>query len=443
MAKIKFYLKDSSLKETAIFARISYGATDNNTDKKKYIQLKYYISLSINPNFWNTKTNRARETKDFPQYPEFNARLNVIESTINSKILKLENSSTTLSNEVIKKELDTILKPEIIKAGAIDIKQMSFFQFIDHLIKTSPNKKTTLKSFRVVEKNLVEYQKAKKKKLTFQNIDIDFYNSFVDYLTKNLKLSKNTIGTRIKILKTFMNQAYESDIIVNTDYKKRAFKKPTEQTQSIYLSESELMQMYNIESTPESIKMLKQLYNRETLSESLTKIRDIFLIGCYTGLRFSDLTRLTKENINTDNTISIKTIKTEQNIVVPIHPIVKQILIKYNYNLPRIPTNQKFNEYIKDVAKLAQIKDLITIESTKGGFRVSETVEKHKVVTSHTARRSFATNAFLSDMPSISIMRITGHKTESAFMTYLKMSAKDNAIKMQSHPFFNKMIIAK
>ena len=224
-----------------------------------------------------------------------------------------------------------------------------------------------------------------------------------------------------------MAAANDRGINVPTDYTKKSFKKPSEETFSIYLTESELMKMYNKSGLP--------LY--------LERVRDLFLIGCYTGLRFSDLSRLKKENITADGTINIKAEKTEKTVVVPIHPIVRQIFEKYNYQLPKIPANQNFNDYIKTVAERAKINELVTIERSKGIFEVGQTAEKHNFVSSHTARRSFATNAFLMDMPSISIMKITGHKTESAFMRYIKMSAKDNAIKMQSHKFFNPMLIAK
>jgi len=458
MAKIKFYLKDSKQSETAIFVRISYGATSARTDSKEYIQLKYYIAKSINPAFWNPTTNRAKGTKDFPEHPEFNSRLNIIESTINSVFLKLENANIAPTNEILKKELDKLLKPESIQfsADTIDVKKMSLLQFIDYLIDTTNNKQSTVKSYKVVKKNLLDYQTEKKKVLNFKSIDIDFYNSFVDYLTnpKTLKnkeglsvkhpgLSMNTIGTRIKVLKTFLNEANERNIEVSNDYKKKSFKKPSEETNSIYLNESELMKMYNLETLPECVELLKKEYKRETLPEHLSKVRDLFLIGCYTGLRFSDLSKLKSENITNENTINFKTQKTNQNVVIPIHPIVREIFEKYDYQLPRAISNQKFNDYLKNVAMVAGINEMITTESTKGGFKVSHTTEKYNLVHSHTARRSFATNAFLSEVPSISIMRITGHKTESAFMKYIKMSATDNAIKMQSHKFFNPMLIAK
>jgi len=175
----------------------------------------------------------------------------------------------------------------------------------------------------------------------------------------------------------------------------------------------------------------------------LERVRDIFLIGSSTGLRFSDLSKLKKENLTPENTIRIKTEKVDRTIEAPITPLVRQIFEKYNYELPKIPTNNNFNDYIKMVASRAGIKEPVTIERSKGVFIVGQVIEKYNLVTSHTARRSFATNAFLAGVPTLSIMKITGHKTEASFMRYIKMSAKDNAIKMQQHPFFNKLVIAK
>ena len=201
--------------------------------------------------------------------------------------------------------------------------------------------------------------------------------------------------------------------------KKKSFSKPEEETENIYLNESELTAIYNLDK----------------LSKQLEKVRDMFLIGCYTGLRYSDLIRLTKDNITSDNTIKIKTQKTEKIIDVPIHSHVQQIFEKYDYQLPKPISNQKYNEYIKDVMKIAKINEPITKQYRKNGMLANLTESKFKFVTSHTARRSFATNAFLADVSVLSIMQITGHRTESAFMKYIKMSAKDNAMKLKTHKF--------
>ena len=426
MASLKFYLNEpKSKKKTSIYFRFSYGAFEIINEKKKYLNLRYFTSESIDPIFWNTDTGRAKETKKFPQHPEFNARLKDIEDTAFNVLRRLQNDGTTPTNDLLKKEFDIIWKDAKDLTDTAP-EHMEFMQYVNHFIETSNRREGTKKSYRRAYRDYQEYEQSRKMRLTFANIDIDFYNDFVKFL-KSKKYAPNTIGTRIKVLKTFLSNAKEVELPVNDDFKKKAFAKPKEETETIYLNESELMSIYslNLESKPK-----------------LDRARDLFLIGAYTGLRFSDLSQLNKDNI-TDDTIAIKTIKTGTPVVIPLHSIVRSILGKYDNNLPKIPSNQKFNDYIKEIAALAGIKDSVKVEQTKGDLTIKTSTPKHQLVTSHTARRSFATNAFLADMPAIAIMKITGHKTESAFMKYIKISSEDNARKLMQHKFFTKLVVNK
>jgi integrase len=416
MASIKFYLDDSKAKKTSVYFRLSYGAHEIVNGKKKYQSLRYFTSEIIQPEYWDAKAGRAKETKKFPQYPEFNARLKNIENEAFNILRRLQNDGISPTNEIIKKELDKGVKNWTDKAG----RHLELMPYIEHFIRTTNKKESTKKSYSVVLGNLAEYQEQRKKAITFANANIDFYNDFVRFLVgKNL--APNTIGTRIKILKTFLSSAEDAGILVAGDYKRKAFAKPGEETEAVYLSVPELMNMYGL--------------NLEK-SKKLERVRDLFLVGAYTGLRFSDLSRLNGENVGSD-TISIRTIKTGAVVEIPIHPVVRSILGKYGGNLPKIPSNQKFNQYIKEVAKLAGIDAQVRAESTKGNFMYKKSEPKYNLITSHTARRSFATNAYLGDVPTVSIMKLTGHKTEKAFMKYIKISSEDNARKLLSHAFFS------
>jgi integrase len=96
------------------------------------------------------------------------------------------------------------------------------------------------------------------------------------------------------------------------------------------------------------------------------------------------------------------------------------------------------NKYLKDIGKDAKINNLESTSITKGGMRVDKTYKKYELITVHTARRSFATNMFLNDVPTISIMKITGHKTEKNFLKYIRISPEENAKKLAEHPYFQK-----
>ncbi len=434
MAKISFYLTNSrSETETNLYCLINYGLYKNENGSKKYLPLKYYTDIKIHPRLWNKHTNRVsfsdNETlKAKPTETEINkinTKIETFGSTVKELIQTLCEKGNLPSHEELRKELDKILKPTKPRKEQIQT-PTDLFTFIDFFISKSGRKVNTVKSYMTLKNNLSDYQCDSNCVLTFEKIDIDFYYSFIDYLSKPKKvktkngksklvsgLSNNTIGTRIKILKTFLSEAASIGIHVPNDYTKKSFKKPSEETSSIYLNLTEL----------------NLLYNKSGLPLYLEQVRDLFIIGCYTGLHFSDLTQIKKENISDDETIKIICQKTNTKVVVPLHPKVKKILEKYNYKLPQPPTNQKFNDYIKLVAEMTKINEPVKIERNIGRKNVNQTIEKFSLVTSHTARRSFATNAFLMGVPINSIMRITGHKTESTFLKYIKMSSTNDSVK--------------
>lgn len=422
MASVKFYLKNPKGNSSSIFFRLNYGAYTIVNGKKRYLPMQYHTDETINPTFWNSKKGEAKQVSRFPQYPEFNARLSNIRDNVLNVLRRLKNDDITVTNDVLRNELDILFRKS---RNQTDVNsKMELMAFIPYFIETSNKSTGTKKSYSRVYADLQEYETAKNISLTFERIDIDFHDNFIQFL-KSKDYAPNTIGTRIKVLKTFMSVAHDRNLHSNTDFKKKAFDKPKEETTGVYLNEKELQDIYNLDYTD---------------NKKYDAVRDWFIIGAYTGLRFSDLQGLKKENIKNNN-IEIRTIKTGVSIAVPLHPFVKAIFEKYDYELPKLISNQKFNKYIKEISEKAKIEALVPVEETKGNLKKKTTKRKHQLVSAHTARRSFATNAFIAGVSSIQLMKMTGHKTEKAFLQYIKMSEAENAKKLQLHPFFNKMIV--
>ncbi len=175
----------------------------------------------------------------------------------------------------------------------------------------------------------------------------------------------------------------------------------------------------------------------------LDRVLDLFLIGCYTGLRFSDYTQLRPANITYGGTIlSVTTQKTRSRVAIPLNANVLAILAKYDRGdgpgvLPPAMSNQKFNAYLKELAQKAGFTTDVERTRTQGGQKSTLTASKWELVTTHTARRSFATNAFLAGVPTVSIMKITGHVSETQFMKYIKITAEQNALLLLHHPHFS------
>ena len=113
-----------------------------------------------------------------------------------------------------------------------------------------------------------------------------------------------------------------------------------------------------------------------------------------------------------------------------MHYTVRNILQKYKGKLPEPISNQKFNDYLKEAAKEAKINTRCTKKVIEDGLRVEKSFHKHQLISSHTARRSFCTNGYLDEMPTLAIMSISGHRTEKAFLKYIKADGKQHAKKV-------------
>lgn len=407
MATAKFVLKEpNSKEETLIYLLFSF----NNQ------RFKYSFNEKINPKFWNTDKQRAKETKAFVEYPEFNARLNNIENTINTLYRNLVNDNITPTPQLLREHMNNTLaeKQKVVK-------KLTFLEFVDDMINNSTKKQATKISYRQAYRVLQEYSNNRKVSLSFDDINLAFYNDYINFL-RSQNYAENTVGSHIKRLKLFMNEAFDRQLTSNIEFKSLRFKKPQETTEKIYLNLKEVEKLYSLD-----------LSN----NKALERVRDLFVIGCYTGLRFSDLSQITTDNfVNDGAQLKVKTEKTGEIVVIPLHKTVKEIVAKYDNNIPTVISNQKMNDYLKDIAKLAKLDNNISISITRGGIKQTQVCEKWELVTTHTARRSFATNMYLLDIPTISIMKITGHKTEKAFLLYIRISQEENANKLLSHPFF-------
>lgn len=429
--QVAYYLKRADgAAETAIYARISYNGQ----------QLKYYLPERISPKFWNKKTRSVKQTSQFPEYPEFNERLKNIAGDIRSEIRKYQNDhgGAVPDPEVLK----DLLNKKIRKTESVREKQKTFFGFFENIISQSrdgirmhpktgkPINKNTLKTYNTTFKHLSDFQEKRKRKIDFNTIDLDFYNDYTEFLMKGqkkdpktgkqvpLSLSTNTIGKHIQIIKLIMNEATERGINTNLAYKSKRFVTVREKSDSIYLDSAE-------------IKALEALDLSE--NKRLESVRDLFLVGCYTGLRYSDYSILNPKHIK-NGFIETTQIKTGEAVVIPVHRSVKRIIEKYKGNIPPAISNQKTNEYLKELGKKIPSLGLsIPISFTKGGLAITESFQKWELLTSHTARRSFATNEYLAGTPTITIMAITGHKTEKSFMRYIKLAPSEHAKLLKMH----------
>ena len=164
----------------------------------------------------------------------------------------------------------------------------------------------------------------------------------------------------------------------------------------------------------------------------------MFILGCLTALRYSDYSRLTSQNL-INGYIVIRTKKTNVDVKVPAHDYVKEIYAKYGGFIPKGLCIQYVNKYLKVIMKEIGLNDLVTYSYTKGGRLITVTREKWELISSHTARRSAATNMYLTGrMKTLEIMKLTGHRTEQNFFRYIRLIGDDTARSISGDMFFRK-----
>lgn len=375
----------------------------------------------------NTKENVKQKTtstaKDFINSQLINLRAFIIESyTVEY------NTGQTIGKDWLKTKVSNFFN----RVDEATPEKNYFIDWIIQFIETAPKRlykgkpitENTLKKYTTTLNQLKQYEADKKKRLRFEDITLNFYFDFVDYCSNTHKLGANTIGTRIKTIKLFCKQIDLQGLPISNHYKHSDFTALNEKATDIYLTVKEIDEIfkYDFSKTP-----------------YLDNARDLLIIGLNTGLRVSDFMRLDLSNIK-DDTITIKAQKTGKTAEIPINKQIETTLNKRAGLLPHSISEQKFNEYIKQIGELVGFSEMVKGSKmicineneakkgkTKKVFRkVAGTYPRYELMTSHICRRSFATNLY-GRIATPVIMAITGHSTETQFLTYIKKTATENA----------------
>ena len=290
------------------------------------------------------------------------------------------------------------------------------FDFMDKYIldHSASRVKGSLSVYKSVKNHLFNYQQKTKDIIRFGSIDYGFFQRFQAYLISTGELNNTTIAKQLSTLKTFLNYAKESGIVVNESY--RRFKIKKEKLEVIALTENEFTAILN-----------KDL----SANKKLDRVRDIFCFSCATGLRVSDLIQLRREHIKNDE-IQLVVKKTKTELVIPLNKISAGILDKYWDNARPLPmiSSAKINKYIKDVCKEAGITDPIEIVRFTGPKRETTVYPKYKLIHIHTGRKTFVTLSLEKGMSAEQVMAITGHTDYQSFKRYVDITKKLSKVVM-------------
>jgi len=425
MPTSKFTLRGANPnKETPIVLYFRYGNQ----------LLKLSTGFKILPSHWSEKKEQVKNILTINNHRLLNTSLRNIKNTVENIYTKLidEGRKGQINNSLLRSRFieetapkkDEIAEPEInssvsdylesflIKAPTMIIRKQNG--------KTEPLSTSSIKQYKNTLNVFKEYEKMGNIKVQFVNLDFKFHTAFLAHLKGEKGLANTTIGSRIKTIKTIAKYAKMEGLEVNESVFSKDFFKPVEESLNTYLNEEEIQRIFNLDLTDKP---------------RLDNVRDLFIIGLWTGLRISDFTRIRKENL-INGFIEIDEVqKTGVPVIIPIHPQVEQVIQKHKGNLPRTISHQKFNDYLKELCRLVGIKEPIKgtkkIMTDKGVRKTTGIFPKYELISSHVCRRSFATNNY-GKFSNIEIMAVTGHKTEAVFLNYIKVTPREHAENMRA-----------
>ena len=363
-----------------------------------------------------------RNTEALQKQSELKNKLSHIEGYIIDEFNK--NNPTTISKDWLKTQITNYYNPK--KNEIIPTDLVSFFDYYLTYRKNELNAPSIMK-YNTIKDKLKELQSYRKHTIYLTDVNDSFKNEFIAYY-KSKKYAHNTTQREFSFIKTVCKKAKFIGLEVSHQLEGLAIK--PEKVKSIYLPFDELDKINNTELIDENFE--GKLYK----AKDLVTAKEWLIISAYCAQRVSDFMRFKTDMIRTENEqmfIEFTQKKTGKIMTIPLHTKIIEILNKRNGSFPYTISDQKYNEYIKDICELAKLTQMVNgskkteTEPESGIFRKeTKAYRKCDLVTSHIGRRSFASN-FYGIIPTSLLINITGHSTETLFLTYIGKSNKDLA----------------
>ena len=302
-----------------------------------------------------------------------------------------------------------------------------FFQVFDDFVEDCGRQNnwtdSTFEKFAAVKNHLTNFREG----LTFEFFDERGLNDYVGYLRDVKEMRNTTIGKQLSFLKWFLRWAYKKGVHQNNAYDSYKPKLKSTQKKIIFLTWNELNRLRE--------------FKIPSNKQALERVRDVFLFQCFTGLRYSDVFNLRRSDIKGDH-IEVTTVKTSDSLIIELNNHSKAILDKYkdvafedDKVLPVI-TNQKMNDYLKELAELAGIDEPVRQTYYRGNERIDEVTPKYALLGTHAGRRTFICNALALGIPPQVVMKWTGHSDYKAMKPYIDIA---DDIKANAMSKFNQL----
>ena len=392
-------------------------------------RIEFTTGYRIDAAKWDTDKQRVRNgcTNKLKQSAsEINASLLGYYTEVQEIFKKFEVEEIMPTPEQIKEAFNALHKP-IEEVNPRKSTPNAFYKVFDEFVRNCGRQNdwtdSTYEKFAAVKNHLMNFRYG----LTFDFFDEKGLNDYVTYLRDVKEMRNSTIGKQLSFLKWFLRWAFKKDVHQNNAYDSYKPKLKSTQKKIIFLTWEELNKLREFE-----IPAAKQ---------ALDRVRDVFLFQCFTGLRYSDVFNLRRSDIKGDH-IEVTTVKTSDSLIIELNNHSKAILDKYkdvafedDKVLPVI-TNQKMNDYLKELAELAGIDEPVRQTYYRGNERIDEVTPKYALLGTHAGRRTFICNALALGIPPQVVMKWTGHSDYKAMKPYIDIA---DDIKANAMSKFNQL----
>ncbi len=393
-------------------------------------RIEFTTGYRIDAAKWDSDKQRVRNgcTNKLKQSAsEINASLLGYYTEVQEIFKKFEVEEIMPSPEQIKEAFNALHKPIEKEVKPRKSTPNAFYKVFDEFVRDCGRQNdwtdSTYEKFAAVKNHLMNFHDG----LTFDFFDEKGLNDYVTYLRDVKEMRNSTIGKQLSFLKWFLRWAFKKGLHQNNAYDSYKPKLKSTQKKIIFLTWEELNKLREFE-----IPAAKQ---------ALDRVRDVFLFQCFTGLRYSDVFNLRKSDIKDDH-IEVTTVKTSDSLIIELNNHSKAILDKYkdvafedDKVLPVI-TNQKMNDYLKELAELAGIDEPVRQTYYRGNERIDEVTPKYALLGTHAGRRTFICNALALGIPPQVVMKWTGHSDYKAMKPYIDIA---DDIKANAMSKFNQL----
>ena len=359
---------------------------------------------------------------------EINASLLEYYTEIQSIFKRFEVEDVMPTPEQIKEAFNALHKP--VSEGPKPKKEAlpcDFFQVFDDFVEDCGRQNnwtdSTFEKFAAVKNHLTNFREG----LTFEFFDERGLNDYVGYLRDVKEMRNTTIGKQLSFLKWFLRWAFKKGVHQNNAYDSYKPKLKSTQKKIIFLTWDELNRLRE--------------FKIPSNKQALERVRDVFLFQCFTGLRYSDVFNLRRSDIKGDH-IEVTTVKTSDSLIIELNNHSKAILDKYkdvafeNDKVLPVITNQKMNDYLKELAEMAGIDEPVRQTYYKGNERIDDVTPKYALLGTHAGRRTFICNALALGIPPQVVMKWTGHSDYKAMKPYIDIA---DDIKANAMSKFNQL----